>query len=196
MSSCPVFGVYGHSDSGKTTLIVKLATQLIKEGYRVATVKRTKKSISLDTKGKDTWRHRAAGVELVVFSAAHETDFLLNAPMSMSEIIQVIMEFGCYDLVLVEGANDPNIPKIQIGGGRKRKHTVACYENNFDDILQLIKKEMKMKQSLQRLNIIVNGKNIPLTEFPEHILSNTIVGMLGSLKGVKNITNITIKYKK
>jgi molybdopterin-guanine dinucleotide biosynthesis protein MobB len=177
-------------------LIVKLVAQLTKEGYRIATVKQTKKAISLDMNGKDTWRHHAAGAELVVFSAVHETDFLFNAPLSVPEIIRVVSEFGCYDLILIEGANDPDVPKIQIGGGRKRKHTVACYENNFNEILQLIKKEMKMKQSSQRLHIVVNGKNIPLTEFPEHILTNTIVGMLGSLKGVKNITNISIKYKK
>jgi molybdopterin-guanine dinucleotide biosynthesis protein MobB len=196
MSSCPVFGMYGHSDSGKTTLIVKLVTQFTKEGYRVATVKCTKKSISLDLKGKDTWRHHAAGAKLVVFSAACETDFLLNSPMSLSETVRIISEFGCYDLILVEGAHDPDVPKIQIGGGRKRKHTIACYKDNFNDIIQLIKKEMKMKQSSQRLDIIVNGKNIPLTEFPGHILTNTIVGMLSSLKGVKNIKNFTIKYKK
>jgi molybdopterin-guanine dinucleotide biosynthesis adapter protein len=200
LSSCmvnyPIFGVYGHSDSGKTTLVVKLVTQLTKEGYRVATVKQTKKSISLDVNGKDTWRHHAAGAELAVFSAASETDFLLSTPMSMSEIVQVIAEFGCYDLVVVEGAHDPDLPKIQIGGGRKRKHTVVRYENNFEEILSIIKKEIKMKQSFQKLNIVVNGENIPLTEFPEHILTNTFFGMLSSLKGVKNIKNFTINYKK
>jgi len=196
MARCPVFGVYGHSDSGKTTLIVKLVEQLTKGGYKVATVKQTKKSISLDINGKDTWRHHAAGAGLVVFSSACETDFLLNKPLSMSEILKSISEFGRYDFILVEGARDPSIPKIRIGDGRKRKHTVAIYKNNFNEILQLIKKEIKLKQSSQRLAITVNGKNIWLTEFPEHILTNTIVGMLSSLKGVKNISDITIKYKK
>jgi molybdopterin-guanine dinucleotide biosynthesis protein MobB len=196
MSTSTVFGVYGNSDSGKTTLIVKLVKYLTKEGYQVATVKCTQKSISLDMRGKDTWRHHAAGAGLVVFSSANETDFLINMSMTTSEIVRRITEFGSYDLILVEGANDPDIPKIQLGVSQKRKHTVASYKNNFNEILQLIKREMKTKQPLRRLSVTINGKNILLTKFPEHILTNTIIGMLSSLKGVQNIKNITINLKR
>jgi molybdopterin-guanine dinucleotide biosynthesis protein B len=69
MSTSTVFGIYGNSDSGKTTLIVKLVEQFVKEGYLIATIKQTKKAISMDTKRKDTWRHHGAGAELVVFSS-------------------------------------------------------------------------------------------------------------------------------
>ena len=196
MSTSTVFGIYGNSDSGKTTLIVKLVKQLVKEGYLIATIKQTKKAISMDTKRKDTWRHHGAGAELVVFSSICETDFLLNKSMSTSEIIRRITEFGCYDIILVEGADDPCIPKIQIGAGKKRENTIASYEDNFDEILKIIKRELKMKPSLQRLCITVNGRNIPLTEFPEQILTNTIVGMLGSLKDVQNIKEFTIHLKR
>jgi len=196
MSTSAVFGIYGNSDSGKTTLIVKLVEQLVKEGYLVATIKQTKKAISMDTKRKDTWRHHGAGAELVVFSSICETDFLLNKSMSTSEIIQRITDFGCYDIILVEGADDPCIPKIQIGAGKKRENTIASYEENFNEIFKIIKRELKMKPSLQRLCIAVNGRNIPLTEFPEQILTNTIVGMLGSLKDVQNIKEFTIQLKR
>jgi molybdopterin-guanine dinucleotide biosynthesis protein MobB len=196
MSTSKVFGIYGNSDSGKTTLIVKLVEQLVKEGYLVATIKQTKKAISMDTKRKDTWRHHGAGAELVVFSSICETDFLLNKSMSTSEIIRRIAEFGCYDIILVEGADDPCIPKVQIGVGKKRENTIAFYEDNFNEIFKIIKRELKMKPSLQRLCIAVNGRNIPLTEFPEQILTNTIVGMLGSLKDVQNIKEFTIQLKR
>jgi len=196
MSTSKVFGIYGNSDSGKTTLIVKLVEKLVKEGYLVATIKQTKKAISMDTKRKDTWRHHGAGAELVVFSSICETDFLLNKSMGTSEIIRRITEFGCYDIILVEGADDPCIPKIQIGAGKKRENTIASYEDNFNEILKIIKRELKMKPSLQHLCIAVNGRNIPLTEFPEQILTNTIVGMLGSLKDVQNIKEFTIQLKR
>ncbi|MBE3120988.1 MAG: molybdopterin-guanine dinucleotide biosynthesis protein B [Thermoplasmata archaeon] len=196
MSTSTVFGIYGNSDTGKTTLIVKLVEQLVKEGYLVATIKQTKKAISIDTKRKDTWRHHGAGAELVVFSSICETDFLLNKSMSTSEIIRRITEFGCYNLILVEGADDPCIPKIQVGGGKKRENTIASYEDNFNEVLKIIKRELKMKPSLQRLRLTVNGKNIPLTEFPEQIITNTIVGMLGSLKDVQNIGEVTIQLKR
>jgi molybdopterin-guanine dinucleotide biosynthesis protein B len=196
MSTSTVFGVYGNSNTGKTTLIVQLVSHLTKEGYMVATIKQTKKAISMDTKNKDTWRHHDAGAKLVVFSSLCETDFLLNKAMDTSEIIRRISEFGCYDLILVEGADDPSIPKIQIGAGKKRENTIASYEDNFNEILKIIKRELKMKPSLQRLRLTVNGKNIPLTEFPEQIITNTIVGMLGSLKDVQNIEEVTIQLKR
>jgi molybdopterin-guanine dinucleotide biosynthesis protein B len=200
LSSCmctsAVFGVYGYSDTGKTTLIVKLVEQLVKEGYLVATIKQTKKAISMDTKRKDTWWHHGAGAELVVFSSLCETDFLLNKSMSSSEIIRRIAEFGCYDIILVEGADDPSIPKIQIGAGKKRENTLASYEDNFNEIFNIIKRELKIKSTHHHLRIIVNGKDIPLTEFPEQIITNTIVGMLGSLKDVENIKDVTIQLKR
>ena len=196
MSASIVFGIYGYSNTGKTTLIVKLVEQLVKEGYLIATIKQTKKKISMDTKKKDTWLHHGAGAELVVFSSICETDFLLNKSMSTSEIIRRITEFGCYDLILVEGADDPCIPKIQIGAGKKRANTIISYKNNFNEILKIIKRELKMKPSLQRLYITVNGRNIPLAKFPEQIITNTIIGMLGSLKDVQNIKEITIQLKR
>ena len=41
--------------------------------------------------------------------------------------------------------------------------------------------------------ILVNGKKIPLTEFPTDFIKNTICGMLKSLKGVDEINEVEIK---
>ena len=196
MSTPAVFGFYGDSDSGKTTLLVRLVSELTNEGHQVATIKQTKKGISMDTKNKDTWRHHKAGADLVVFSSLCETDFLLNKPTSTSEIIRRISEFGDFDLVLIEGADDPNIPKIQIGDGKKRSNTIATYKGNIKEIFPLIKKELKKKPSLSHLCITVNGKVVPLSEFPEQIITNAIVGMVASLKGVQNIREVTINLKR
>jgi len=196
MSKPAVFGIYGNSDTGKTTLIEHLVSQLTKEGFIVATIKQTKKAISLDIMNKDTWRYHDAGAGLVVFSSQCETDFLLYKTLTFSEIIQRISSFGYYDLILVEGADDINIPKIQLGSGKKRTNTIASYEGNVKKILTLIKRELKKKQLYQHLSITVNGKNIPLTEIPEQMITNTIVGILGSLKDVQDINEVTIELKR
>jgi molybdopterin-guanine dinucleotide biosynthesis protein B len=196
MSTSKVFGVYGESDSGKTTLIVQLVTRLSKEGYQIATVKQTNKEISMDTKNKDTWRHHQAGAGLVVFSSRSETNFLLDKSLSFSEMLQSISDLGCFDLILVEGADDPDIPKIQVGPCKKRSNTIATYNDNFQEILALLKKEGTLQPSTPDLCIRVNGKIVPLTEFPAQIISNTIVGMLGSLKTVQDIHMVSIILKR
>lgn len=196
MSTPKVFGIYGESDSGKTTLIVQLVTRLSKEGYRVATVKQTNKEISMDTKEKDTWRHHQAGACLVVFSSRSETNFLLDTPLSCSEILRRIYDFGCFDFILVEGADDPDIKKIQVGSGKKRSNTIVTYKENFQEILGLLKREGTMQPSAPDLCVKVNGKDVPLTQFPAQIISNTIVGMLGSLKTVHDIRTVTLELKR
>lgn len=196
MSTPKVFGIYGKSDSGKTTLLVQLVTRLTKEGYRVATVKQTDKEISMDVKEKDTWRHHQAGAQLVVFSSRKETNFLFDTPLMTAEIVRKISDFGSVDFIFIEGADDPEIQKIQVGSGRKRNNTIAVYKDNFQKILLLIKKEKKVEPCLSDLTLKVNGKNIPLTEFPIKIISSTILGMLSSLKKVEDIKTVSLELKR
>ncbi|MBN2599890.1 MAG: molybdopterin-guanine dinucleotide biosynthesis protein B [Candidatus Thermoplasmatota archaeon] len=193
MNTPSVFGVYGVSSTGKTTVLVQLITQLSEEGYRVATVKQTNKAISMDVERKDTRRHRQAGASLVVFSSLCETNFLLSTRQSTPEILQKISAFGEFDVILIEGADDPDVPKIQIGSGKKRPNTVCVFKNNVEELLSLIKEGVYRKHSDNHLYIRVNGKEVPLSPFPAQIISNTILGMLRSLKEVDDINEVTIE---
>lgn len=196
MSIPTVLGVYGESDSGKTNLVVALVSHLTKEGYRVATIKQTNKSISMDTQQKDTWRHHEAGAGLVVFTSNRETDFLLQKKLMISDIIRRIMQFDIFDLVLIEGADDPEIPKIQLGSGEKRSNTISTYKGDLMEILTIIKLELKKISRPPALHVTVNGKGVPLTEFPETIITQTIIAMLSSLKGVSDIRRATIELER
>jgi molybdopterin-guanine dinucleotide biosynthesis protein MobB len=195
MSIPTVLGVYGESNSGKTNVVVALVSQLTKEGYRVATIKQTNKFVSIDTQQKDTWRHHEAGADLVVFTSKSETDFLMQKKLVTSEIIRRIMQFGIYDMILVEGADDPKIPKIQLGSGKKRSNTITTYKGDLEEILTIIKLELKKISRFPSLHITINGQVIPLTEFPETIISQTIIAMLSSLKGVSDIRQLTIELE-
>lgn len=190
-----VFGIYGHSDAGKTTLMTRLVSQLTDEEYKVATVKRTNKHITMDTSNKDTWRHHDAGASLVVFSSRCETDFLFHAPMSIPEIIRRINLLGSYDIILVEGADEPMIPKIRLGAGKKRSNTIASYSGDVKEVIRLIQTDLKKGSLASQVKITVNGKDVLLTEFPEQIIKNAILGMLRSLKGVATIHDFTIELK-
>ena len=48
---------------------------------------------------------------------------------------------------------------------------------------------------MDNISIKVNGKQIPMTEFPSEIIKNTICGMLKSLKGVDEIKNVEIHFE-
>ena len=65
----PMISIVGYADSGKTTLIEKLVPELKKRGYRVGTIKHAVHEPSLDTQGKDSWRHFNAGADTVVVSS-------------------------------------------------------------------------------------------------------------------------------
>jgi len=48
---------------------------------------------------------------------------------------------------------------------------------------------------MDEMKILVNGKEIPLTEFPKDFIKSTIIGMLKPLKGVKEINEVEIRFK-
>jgi len=193
---CPVvFGVYGESKSGKTRLIVDIIKQLTKEGFKIASVKISDKKIDIDTKTKDTWKFAEAGSHLVVLSSTDETDFLLKNKLSTQKIIDKIYFISNFDLIIIEGVNDDFTPKIKLGSIKERKNTILNYKGDFEKLIKTIKKEIIRRKNMEKISIKVNGKQIPLTEFPAEFIINTITGMLKSLKGVKDIKNIQINIK-
>ena len=48
---------------------------------------------------------------------------------------------------------------------------------------------------MEKISVKVNGQEIHLTEFPTEIITNTICGMVKSLKGVDEIKKVEIKFE-
>lgn len=187
-----VIGIYGRSNTGKTTLIEYLIKKFTEQGYSVATIKKTEKSIGLDVKGKDTWRHHQAGAHMVVFCSKKESDFLIHTPLTTAEIVRHMTAIDVVDLIFVEGADDPSLLKIRVGNAPLRENTIGFYTNNKQDIMKLIQQRFATKSVEPHLQIIVNGKDLPLTAFPVKIIMQTVQGMLSSLKGAEHINEATI----
>ncbi len=196
MSSPYILGFYGPSNSGKTTLIRSLVQKLTEKNYAVAVVKQSDTSHQIDTVGKDTWQHAQAGAAVVVFSTPQETDYLLKTAQSISDITFQLMSMQHLDVILLEGATDEGIPKIQLGEGPPRSNTLFTYQGDEEGLLRFIIKNMEEKQTDETLTIQINGKKIPLTEFPTTIIQSTLLGMVQSLKGVRHVETLTIQLKK
>ena len=145
MKKPAVVGFYGKSNTGKTTLIVEIIKRLNAEGLKVATVKITDKNIGIDTEEKDTWRYGKAGSGLVVFSSPIETDFLHMKNIEINKILSSIENQANYDIVIVEGARDKNIPKVRLGDITERENTILTYDGDFERLFERIKNEISRR---------------------------------------------------
>jgi len=100
----------GPSNSGKTTLIEKVAKELIKN-FKIAIIKNDPKDKALfDIEGKDSYKFSQTGAEVVVTSPTRTTYFS-HREKSLDEIVDM---FGDFDYLLVEGLKTLPLPRIAI----------------------------------------------------------------------------------
>ncbi len=110
-----VFGLAGWSGSGKTTLLEALIQGAVGRGLSVSTIKHAHHSFDIDTPGKDSHRHRAAGaVEVLVGSAKRWA--LMHELRGEDEpsFEQLLARISPVDLVLVEGFKRHPHPKLEV----------------------------------------------------------------------------------
>ncbi len=143
------FSVAGKSNSGKTNLVEKIIKNLKLKDYKVATLKHTKGDYSLDEEGKDTWRHKKAGSELVIFSTPKETSFLYEKEMDLENILEKSDIKENYDVLIVEGMKGIDIPKIVVGDLKTDSDIV--YDDNIDEIIDWIEKNVEITKILDDL---------------------------------------------
>jgi molybdopterin-guanine dinucleotide biosynthesis adapter protein len=110
----PVVSIVGASNSGKTTLIVRLIAELTNRGYRVASIKHTSHGFDIDRPGKDSFRHAEAGADAVVVVSKDRIAMVkkVECEMPLEDIVSL---FGDdYDIILTEGYKSYQVPKIEI----------------------------------------------------------------------------------
>ena len=102
----------GPSNSGKTTLILKVARKLIHEHAKeVAIIKHDPKDkAKFDVEGKDSYKFSDTGAEVIVTSPTRTTLF----SQKKREIDEMIDLFGEFDILLVEGLKNLPLPRISI----------------------------------------------------------------------------------
>lgn len=111
----PIVCFVGRSNSGKTTFIERVIPELVRAGYKVATVKHAGHGFDLDTEGKDSWRHKQAGASsVVVLSKGSMAMFAdVSDQMKVEDVRDRFLD-GSYDLILAEGWKNEGYPKIVI----------------------------------------------------------------------------------
>jgi molybdopterin-guanine dinucleotide biosynthesis protein B len=111
----PILCFVGRSNSGKTTLIERVIPELVRAGYKVATVKHAGHGFDLDTEGKDSWRHKRAGASSVAVLSKGSMAMFADVPdqMKVEEVRDRFLDHT-YDLIIAEGWKNEGYPKIVI----------------------------------------------------------------------------------
>jgi molybdopterin-guanine dinucleotide biosynthesis protein B len=99
----------GQSNSGKTTLVLKISKYLKDKGFKVCIVKHDPADKAIfDKEGKDSHKFSATGADVAVVSPTRTTLFKQRTS-SIDEIVQL---FGEFDYLLVEGLKTLPLPRI------------------------------------------------------------------------------------
>lgn len=141
----------GPSNSGKTTLVEKVAKTLIVD-RKVAIIKNDPKDkAQFDVEGKDSHKFSQTGAEVVITSPTRTTYFS-QREKTLDDIVSMINDF---DILLVEGLKTLPLPRI------------AIFRNKIDESYFDCSEAMAIDESI----------NLSEYNIPEHItildLNNT-----------------------
>ncbi|RLC60887.1 MAG: molybdopterin-guanine dinucleotide biosynthesis protein B [Chloroflexi bacterium] len=210
----PVVSIIGKSKSGKTTVIEKLTHELKSRGYRVATIKHVPQGVSFDEPGKDSWRHLQAGSEVTAVSSPEK--IVMVKPVEQDSTLDEVAHFlgEDYDIILTEGFKQDNAPKIEVhrkGTGSPLKNVkklIAIVTDepletkarqfspeNINGLIDLLERGF-IKPQAERISLYVNNTPVTLTVFPKQIITNVLLAMVSSLKGIEEIESLQIFLKR
>lgn len=212
----PIISIVGKSDSGKTTFIEKLVPELVRRGYRIATVKHDIHGFEVDREGKDSWRHKQAGAHTVIISSPTKVALIrdVEKDLRLDEIRDKLVQD--VDLILSEGYKKDVQPKIEIFRTEKHKELLCTQKDNLvaivsdkefdvgvscfflDDIkgvADFIEKKFLKSKKEEQITLRVDGRTIPLKPFIKDFLLGSIKGMVRSLKGCEKPKKIEIQIE-
>jgi len=131
LKTIPVVSIVGKSESGKTTLIERIIPELIRAGWRVATIKHSRRGFDIDREGKDSWRHRKAGAHMTVMASPGQIAVIENAEreLDIAELRNRYIHDA--DIVLSEGFKGNPYPKIEVFRSELKREMLCSKEENL-----------------------------------------------------------------
>jgi len=206
----------GWHDSGKTTLATQVVSHLKAFGYKVAVIKSsTETDVLFDTPGTDTYKHREAGADSILFVAPDQM-VLQTKSSNLSLTTLAHRYFPDVDIVIGEGFKEARrVSKIEVVGNpsqmlRNEVHGVIAVASNLDiegnyvfrldqsaEIASFIRKRFlrEGEKRAEKVSLLVNGNKIPLKEFVQEALAGTISGFVKSLKFADDASEIELRIK-
>ena len=210
----PIVSIVGKSKSGKTTLIGNLLGELKSRGYRVATIKHAPQGMTFDDSDKDSWHHIQSGSEATAVASPDRIVLIkpVTPEVTLDEVAGLFGED--YDIILTEGFKESNAPKIevhrrQVGSplGSLRKLIAIVTDEplktktrqfSLQDVKGLadLLEEGFIKPQRERTLLYVNDAPVSLSTFPKDFVTNTLVAMVSSLKGVEKVRSLKVLVRR
>ncbi len=109
-----LFGVVGWKNSGKTTLVAKLVTELKSRNFSVSTIKHAHHAFDLDQPGRDSYKHREAGAQEVLICSGTRWA-LMHELQGENEpsLDSLLAKMTPVDIVIIEGFKGAAHNKIE-----------------------------------------------------------------------------------
>jgi len=217
-----IVAVVGSSNSGKTTAIEAIIKGLTTKGYTIASAKRIHEpEFTIDTQGKDTWRHTKAGASTVLSVAQNELTIIKKVDTQKYALTQLIAEIPDeVDIIIMEGfknlvGEDMTIPKIvatktasETSEALERYKNIIAFIghipkqkveteipfvdtlNEPEKLVELVNHKIgilvdRKQKREEKITIQIDKNLLPLGDFVQNIIRNSVLGMVSSLKGVK-----------
>ena len=213
-----IISIVGKSGSGKTQLLEGLVLQLKGRGYRIATIKNSKK-FDFEAEGKDSWRLAEAGSSVVMLSSPDRLALIepLAREQNLEELIYRLL--GQYDLILTESFKKAGAVKIEVHRREQGPDldtspielfavvtdeplNISAPQFAANDVTQLadIIEESFLRQGNHEdeVQIFVNGLPIPIKTYVQDIVSRVVMAMVSTLRGVDmdNIQQLDVRMRR
>lgn len=137
-----IVSVVGRKNTGKTSLTVRIIEELVRRGYKVATIKHSHHTMEMDKENTDTWRHKNAGSELVV-GIGSTSFFNVKEILDLNRILYLIKTMGNFDFVVIEGFKSYKYPKIATSDDVVDEFTIKKVDSfsiTYDEVKELVTK--------------------------------------------------------
>lgn len=196
-----IVAVSGNKNSGKTTLCRKLLKELELMGIRVGYVKRTSDEV-LSKKETDSGSVSDMGIGAVLWGKDG-----LRFELASSEMISPCFIASSYfpdaEIIIIEGGKNLPLPKIWVRtegesqpeypgiimsydrGGKKDGDLVFC--EGEEKVMAARLASMVRGKAYRSAKIYFGDSPLPMKDFIADFVRGSIMGMLASLKGGRNL---------
>jgi molybdopterin-guanine dinucleotide biosynthesis protein B len=126
--------IVGRKNHGKTTLVVELVQEFCRRGVHVGTIKHSRHLHELDTPGKDSHRHRAAGSQPAAIITGDSVGVFLSRD-GRDEYERLEPLFADCQLVLVEGDIEAGGVKVEVWRAEKGPSCIAAERADISAVI-------------------------------------------------------------